>query len=56
MKALYVIWGIFCFAAAFAAAYNFDNNRKLPMMALELVTFGLQAYTAVYCAIKAAML
>ena len=58
MKLLYVIWGIFSFAAAFAAAYNFvnDNNRKVPMMALELATFGLQAYMAVYCAIKAAML
>ena len=57
MKAIYVIWGILCFATAFADAYNFVNdNRKVPMKALELAVFGLQAYMAVYCAIKAAML
>ena len=58
MKALYVILGIFFFAAALASAYNFvnDNNRKVPMKALELANFGLQAYVAVYYAIKAAML
>lgn len=57
MKALYVIWGILCFATAFAAACNFvHDNRKVQTKFFELAMFGLQAYMAVYCAIKAAML